>query len=286
MSIKGSIVVTGVSTGIGYHVVKKFIEEGYQVFGSVRKEEDANKLKADFGALYIPLIFDVTDEESIKEAASLVNKTLNGEGLALLVNNSGIAVTGPSQMLPVDEFRRQFEVNFFGLIAVTNAFLPLLGGEGNSRLNSGKIINLSSVASTSGMPFMTPYGSSKAAVDAYSDGLRRELMVYGIDVVVFNPGAIETPIWGKVQEPTRAEQESVYGRPLKKFYKMFKKESQNAIQVDLFAGLVFKAFTARKPKIFNKVIKNKFLKYTLIRSIFRGRGYDNLLNKVLKLKQS
>ncbi|RJE73932.1 SDR family NAD(P)-dependent oxidoreductase [Reichenbachiella sp. MSK19-1] len=282
--MKGNVLITGVSTGIGYYATKKFISEGYRVFGSVRKMEDADQLVERFGAFFRPLLIDVTDQEAIDQAAKIVTSECGDQGLQLLVNNSGIAVTGPVQCLTADDFRRQFEVNFFGLVAVTNAFLPLLGAQDGGVMHPGKIINISSVASRSGMPFMTPYGSSKAAVDAYSEGLRRELMLFGIDVVVLNPGAIKTPIWDKVEEPSEKLQQSPYGKSLMRFYQLTEREASGAIPVEALSELLFKTFTQRKPKTFRLVVRNKFLKYTLPRMFMSDRGFDKLLYKVLKMK--
>lgn len=280
----GNVLITGVSSGIGYYATRKFIAEGYRVYGSVRKKEDAERLESKFGHGFRPLLFDVTDEEMVKRAAEVVETEIGDEGLTLLVNNSGMAVTGPAQCLSTADFRRQFEVNFLGLVSVTNAFLPLLGARANSGHPPGKIINISSVAAKSGMPYMTPYGSSKAAVDAYSEGLRRELMLFGIDVVVLNPGAIRTPIWNKVEEPNQSMIDSPYGSSLLRFYKLSEKEAARAIEAGEFCDLVFHVFKKRKPKTSYLVVKNKWTKYILPRLLLTDRKFDRLLFKVLKMK--
>ena len=118
-----NIVITGVSTGIGYATAKKFIAEGHHVFGSVRKQSDADTLTADLGPNFEPLIFDVIDNKAVLEAAEIVKKRVGTEGVALLVNNAGIAVSGPLQHIDNDEFIHQFNINVFGVQRVTQAFL-------------------------------------------------------------------------------------------------------------------------------------------------------------------
>lgn len=279
---KGNILITGASTGIGAGCVRKFIQEGYAVYGSVRKQEDADQLSEEFGENFHPLLFDVTDNEAIQKSASELALKLKDQGLQLLINNAGIAVTGAVELLDVDAFRKQFEVNYFGLIAVTKAFLPLLGANDDSTFEPGKIINMSSISSKRTMPFMTPYAGSKAAVDSFTEGLRRELLIYGIDAVTINPGPIRTPIWDKIDVKMDLVTGTVYEPILKRFMKLVNKESQNAIDVDKFAKRVFKTFLSKKPKVSDVVIKNKLLKYNLL-SLISARQIDGFIKKTLKI---
>ena len=124
-----SVVITGASTGIGWASAKLLLDRGFRVFGSVRKQADADRLKSEFGANFVPLLFDVTDEAAVKAAAGTVRAALGGETLAGLVNNAGIAVPGPVLELPVEQFRTQLDVNVIGPIIATQAFGPLLGVE-------------------------------------------------------------------------------------------------------------------------------------------------------------
>src|SRR5205085_1765114 len=146
------------------------------VFGSVRKQADADRLKMQFGANFTPLTFDVTDEPAVTTAAREVREALNGETLAGLVNNAGIAVAGPALELPIDEFRRQLDVNVIGPVIVTQAFGPLLGADRSLRGPPGRIVMISSVAGLNGNPLMAPYAMSKHAIEGLSESLRRELM--------------------------------------------------------------------------------------------------------------
>ncbi|HEY2659978.1 MAG TPA: SDR family NAD(P)-dependent oxidoreductase [Caulobacteraceae bacterium] len=192
-----SVVVTGVSTGIGWGVTKVLIAKGFRVFGSVRKTADADRLRQEFGDRYVPLIFDVTDEAAVAAAAAQVREALAGESLAGLVNNAGVAVAGPLLHLPIAEFRQQIEVNLVGVVIVTQAFGPLLAsGQGRP----GRIVNISSVGGKNGTPFLSPYNASKFALEGLSESLRRELMLLGIDVIIVAPGAVATAIWGKAEQ--------------------------------------------------------------------------------------
>jgi NAD(P)-dependent dehydrogenase (short-subunit alcohol dehydrogenase family) len=151
---------------------------------------------------FTPLLFDVTDETAVRAAAAEVAEIVDGRGLAGLVNNAGIAVPGPLMHLPPAEFRHQLEVNLVAVLGVTQAFLPLLGAQRNPSPTHppGRIVNVSSVSGHITYPFMVAYAVSKHGVEALSDGLRRELMIYGIDVIVVAPGSVQTPIWDKADE--------------------------------------------------------------------------------------
>ena len=195
-----SVVITGASTGIGWASAKLLLDRGFRVFGSVRKQADADRLRSEFGANFTPLMFDVTDEAAVLAAAREVRAALNGETLAGLVNNAGIAVAGPVLELAADEFRRQMDVNVIGPIIATQAFGPLLGSDPSLKGPKGRIVMISSVAGKNGNPLTSAYSASKHAIEGLSESLRRELMLFGIDVIIVAPGAVKTPIWGKAEE--------------------------------------------------------------------------------------
>ena len=148
----------------------------------------------------MPLIFDVTDEAAVLAAARQVREALNGETLAGLVNNAGIAVAGPMLELSADEFRRQMDVNVIGPVIATQAFGPLLGSEASLKGPRGRVVMISSVAGRNGNPLTAPYSASKHALEGLSESLRRELMLFGIDVIIVAPGPVKTPIWSKAEE--------------------------------------------------------------------------------------
>ncbi|MGX6649102.1 SDR family NAD(P)-dependent oxidoreductase [Maricaulaceae bacterium MS644] len=182
-----SAVVTGASTGIGYATAQYLTARGWRVFAGVRKEADAERLLADLGPLVTPLIIDVTDADTCRTAADEARASLDGRTLSGLVNNAGIAVAGPLLHLPVEEMTRQLDINVTGQLRVTQAFAPLLGAEDGRTGPPGRIVNMSSVAGLNTTPILTPYACSKFALEAFTQGLRRELMMYGIDVVAVNP---------------------------------------------------------------------------------------------------
>jgi len=192
-----TVVVTGASTGIGWGCVKVLTEDGWRVFAAVRRTEDAERLTAAFGDAVRPLILDVTDSKGVAAAASEVDAALGGKTLAGLVNNAGIAVAGPLLHLKIEAFERQLAVNLTGPLIVTQAFAPLLGADRSRSGPPGRIVMMSSVGGLSASPFVGAYSASKFGLEGLSESLRRELMLYGIDVVIINPGVVATPIWGK-----------------------------------------------------------------------------------------
>ena len=195
-----TVVVTGASTGIGYGVTQDLIEHGYQVVGTVRKSEDADRLRAEFGARMRVVLMDVADDDEVQRAAGEIQEMIGVRGLAGLVNNAGIAVAGPLMHVDLEELRYQFDVNVVGVVAMTQAMLPLLGGQKEYTNPPGRVINISSVSAYTAYPFLVPYAASKCALASISDGMRRELALYGIYVSELVLGAVQTPIWGKVSD--------------------------------------------------------------------------------------
>ena len=190
----GSVLITGASSGIGRGCALHMDARGWRVFAGVRSEADAASLRSAGSARLTPVLLDVTDAQSIGAARAVVGESIGAAGLKGLVNNAGIAYGGPVEHLDLSELRQAFEVNFFGLIAVTQAFLPLL------RKGGGRLVNMSSISGMVASPFLSPYSTSKWALEALSDALRVELDPWGIRVSVIRPGAINTPIWKKGRE--------------------------------------------------------------------------------------
>ena len=277
------VVITGVSTGIGYSSAKILCDSGYRVFGSVRKQEDAEKVTSEFGANFTPLIFDVTDSMGIQENAKIVKgELIPGEALAGLVNNAGVAMGGPINLIDTDVFRKQFEVNFFGLIEVTKAFLPMLGAVKNS-MQQGKIINISSVSGRRAHPFVAPYTASKFAVEAFSDALRREMLLYGVDVILIEPGPIKTSIWDKVPDLDDNEFTGTdYEHSLRKFYKMFIEMGKKGFDADIIGNRVKEILQDPSPKTRHVITPNRFINFTLP-GILSDRMFDKLVGKGLGL---
>ena len=245
-----SVVITGASTGIGWASAKLLLDRGFRVFGSVRRQADAERLKGEFGANFTPLIFDVTDEAAVLAAAREVRNALGGEALAGLVNNAGIAVSGPVLELAVDEFRRQMEVNFIGPIIATQAFGPLLGSDPQLKGPKGRIVMISSVSGKHGNPLTSAYAASKHALEGLSESLRRELMLFGIDVIVIAPGAVKTPIWSKAEEvDIAAYRNSPYFPALQKIRAFMQGLRTTGLPAEKIAEKVFAALTLPSPKV-------------------------------------
>ena len=278
-----SVVVTGASTGIGHATAKLLLEKGFRVFGSVRKQADADRLKGEFGANFIPLIFDVTDEPAVLSAAREVRAALNGEKLAGLVNNAGIAVTGPVLGVSADEFRRQMDVNVIGPIIATQAFAPLLGADPSLKGPPGRIVMISSVAGKNGNPLTPAYSASKHAIEGLSESLRRELMLFGIDVVIVAPGPVKTPIWSKGQEAFDVSryQNSPYLPALQKVSAYMQHLDAIGLPAETIAGLVHDALTLANPKVRYHIAPDK-MRYVLA-AVLPKRTMDRIIAKRLGL---
>jgi hypothetical protein len=246
-----SVVITGASTGIGWATAKLLVDKGYRVFGSVRKEADAERLVGEFGGNLVPLLFDVTDEAAVLAAAREVRAALGGETLAGLVNNAGIAVPGPVLELSADEFRRQLDVNVIGPIISTQAFGPLLGSDPSLRGAKGRIVMISSVAGKNGNPLTPAYAASKHAIEGLSESLRRELMLFGIDVIIVAPGPVKTPIWGKGQQDVDMSRykNSPYLPALQKVTAYMQHLDSIGLPPEKIAEVVHAALTLPRPKV-------------------------------------
>lgn len=261
-------VVTGASTGIGRAVSKSLAAAGWRVFGSVRKEKDARDAANDVGPLFTPLIFDVTDDGAIRDAAEKVRAALGGGTLQGLVNNAGVAVAGPVRYLDLEDLKRQLDVNLYGVIRTTQAFLPMLGADRSYKGAPGKIVNMSSVAGELASPFMAPYAISKHALEALSKSLRVELLKHGVDVVVVGPGAIKTPIWAKADEiDVDRYQGTEYHDDLKRLRDAMRQFGASGLEPQAVGDLVRDILTGRKRAARYAVLRNKFLMWTLPRLI-------------------
>jgi hypothetical protein len=245
-----SVVITGVSTGIGWATAKLLLDRGFRVFGSTRKQADADRLKAEFGPNFTPLMFDVTDEAAVLAAAREVRAALNGQTLAGLVNNAGIAVAGPVLELAADEFRRQLNVNVIGPIIATQAFGPLLGSDLSLKGPKGRIVMISSVAGKNGNPLTAAYSASKHAIEGLSESLRREMMLFGIDVIVVAPGAVKTPIWSKAEQvDISAYKNSPFFPALGRIRQFMLRLGETGLPAEKIAEAVAEALTSAHPKV-------------------------------------
>ncbi|MEH2487878.1 SDR family oxidoreductase [Bradyrhizobium sp. AZCC 2230] len=277
-----SVVITGASTGIGWAIAKFLIGRGYRVFGSVRKQADADRLKGEFGQNFTPLLFDVTDEAAVLAAARQVREALGGETLAGLVNNAGVAVAGPVLELSADDFRRQMDVNVIGPVIATQAFGPLLGADPSLKGPKGRIVMISSVAGKNGNPLSAPYCASKHAIEGLSESLRRELMLFGIDVIIVAPGAVKTPIWSKAEQiDMSVYQNSPYLPALNKVMAFMMKLGETGLPAERIAEVVFEALTAAKPRVRYQITPDRMRHF--MTATLPKRAVDRIIAKRLGL---
>jgi NAD(P)-dependent dehydrogenase (short-subunit alcohol dehydrogenase family) len=244
-----SVLVTGASTGIGRATALHLEQIGFSVFASVRSEQDGQALCSDSAGGIVPLLMDVTDQASIERARDQVSQAVGEAGLAGLVNNAGVGFTSPLEFVPLDELRWLYEVNVFGLLAVTQAFLPLI------RQAQGRLVNLSSIASIVVAPFHGPYSSTKLAVNGLSNALRLELKPHGVQVSVVVCGSIQTPIWDKGRQiaariskrfPEQAT--ALYGKAFRGLGEYFNRLGKTGVPPDVAARTIAHALTARRAR--------------------------------------
>ena len=263
---KGSVVITGVSSGIGLGTSKALIETGYRVFGSVRRQEDADRVKRELGDAFIPLFFDVTNPEHIRVSAKQVGEALGDEPLKALINNAGISELGPIELLPVERYRKLFEVNVFGVISVTQAFLPLLKTSLDSQGKPGRIINIGSIFGVVHYPLMSPYVGSKHALEGITDCLRSELMGYGIDVVLVGSGPVKSKIYAKNKHLDTAYVSGTrYEKPMQKMLGIQTRAQEFGISQNQLGSLIRKIIEARRPRPFYRPCKSRLYLWTLPR---------------------
>jgi len=256
------VLVTGVSTGIGNAIMHSLLKRGYKVIGTVRSEKDREKIKAEAKTNCYPILVDVTNEEGVKSSVKEVEDILGGKGLAGLINNAGVAVGGPLAEMPMSEIRMHFEVNVFGLLTITRAYLPLLGARENHTSLPGRLVNISSIGGDLAAPFLGAYTGTKFAVEGISQTLRRELLLYGIDVIVIAPGNVVTPIWDKGVKP-EPYRNSPYYPYIKKFTDYVLSDYPKGYTSEEMGEFIAKAFIAGKPKARYVFAKDALLKYFL-----------------------
>jgi NAD(P)-dependent dehydrogenase (short-subunit alcohol dehydrogenase family) len=277
-----SVVITGASTGIGWATAKLLLQRGFRVFGSVRKPADADRLRAEFGANFIPLLFDVTNEAAVLAAAREVRAALGGETLFGLVNNAGVAVAGPVLELAADEFRRQMDVNVIGPIISTQAFGPLLGSDPSLKGPRGRIVMISSVAGKNGNPLSAAYAASKHAIEGLSESLRREMMLFGIDVIIIAPGAVKTPIWSKAEEvDISAYKNSPFFPALERIRKFMLQLGETGLPAEKIAEAIAEALTSASPKVRYQITPDPMRH--LMTAVLPKRMVDRIIAKRLGL---
>ena len=281
-----SVVVTGVSTGIGWGITKVLTQKDFRVFGSVRKTEDAERLCSEFGANFVPLLFDVTDEAAVQAAALRVREQLNGETLFGLVNNAGVAFPAPLIYQSTDDFRRQLEVNLVSVLIVTKAFVPLLGIDRSLKGQPGRIVNISSVGGRSGNPFMGAYAASKHGLEGFSESLRRELMLHGIDVIIVGPGAVATPIWDKAEQADFSQYANTeYYEAGMRLMKYMIKGGKKGFSPEKVGEVVLHSLTTARPRVRYAVVQVNSLR-RFLQLFLPKRMMDRVLARYLGFRKN
>lgn len=240
------MLVTGASTGIGYATAILLAQRNMAVFGGVRNDADAEKLRqAD--ANIRPLLLDVTNPAQVSASAEAIAAA--GIPLIGVVNNAGIAVAGPLEYVSLDDFRQQFEVNLFGALAVTQAVLPLL------RKSGGRIAYMSSISGQLAPPYVGPYAASKHALESLADSMRMELAAFGIAVSVIQPGNVNTPIWAKgrarkdeLLSKAPHEARERYGNAIERLVRVTEREERTGIAPERVSEAVYEALTSKSPR--------------------------------------
>jgi NAD(P)-dependent dehydrogenase (short-subunit alcohol dehydrogenase family) len=279
------VVITGVSTGIGYACVKMLLSREFRVYGSVRNQTDADRLQQDFGERFVPLLIDVTDEEAVQAGAAKVSEHLGRNMLDGLVNNAGIEVTGPLAHLPTDQFQRQLEVNLVGPFIVTKAFLPLLGADPTRRGTPGRIVNISSTSARIAGPFTGAYAASKFGLEGFSESLRRELILFGIDVIIIRPGAVVTPIWQKAEAGvTERFRNTPFVEALAKFESYAAQEAKTGFAAEVIGKAVWQALTVNRPRARFAIVPKRFVNWT-IPQLIPMRTLDRLVAQFFGIKR-
>jgi len=279
-----NVVITGSASGIGAACALKLDALGCRVFAGVRRESDGEALKAKASERLTPILLDVTREEQIADAAALVAESVGEDGLDGLVNNAGVVVAGPLEFLPIAELKRQMDVNVIGVMAVTQALLPLL------RRARGRIVSIGSVSGRISTPFVGPYAASKFALEGMTDSLRMELKPWGIEIALVEPGAIATPLWRKSRDTAEAlaetlpeECDQLYGPALDKLRVVVEKVEQMAVPPEKVARVVVRALTVRRPKTRYLVGRGARLQVWMARHL-SDRLRDTLLLRVMGIR--
>jgi len=274
------VFVTGVSTGIGLATSKVLIQKGFTVIGTLRQPDQGDRLRKDLGSKFIPITADVADGLSIKAAAQQVGKIIEGSSLTGLVNNAGIAVTGPLIHIPIEKISQQLDVNVLGPLRVIQEFLPLLRKRSNAP--PGRIINISSIAGKVALPFSGPYSASKFALEALSDSLRRELIIYGIKVVLIQPGPIKTPIWDKAIKEGSLYEDTDFAHAIRRREELSARSKNQALDPDVVARYILKALTRKRVRT-RYVVTNHKLKVWYLPQLLPPKWMDFVVARMLKI---
>ena len=279
-----AVLITGTSTGIGHASAIHLDALGFQVFATVRKDEDADRLCENASGRLMPLRMDVTDPDSITKARGQVERAVGERGLWGLVNNAGVGLGGPLEFFPLDDLRWLFEVNLFGLLRVTQSFLPLV------RKARGRIVNISSTASLGIAPFHGPYTMTKTSVNALSTALRLELRPHGVQVCLMICGSVDTPIWTKgrksgkrIHDKVPPETMELYGDQWRRLGEYFTAMGKSGIPAETAAKKIALALTSKRPRN-TYFIGADAHQFNILDKLLYGKVRDWLMMRALRLE--
>ncbi len=272
-----AVVVTGASTGIGRACALRLASEGFRVFAGVRRDADADALRAASSPLLTPLMLDVTDAAQVDAAAATVRTAIADSRLVGIVNNAGIAVAAPLEFLAIDDLRRQFEVNVFGQLRVAQAFMDML------RDSQGRIVLMSSLGGKLSQPMVGAYCASKFALEALGDALRVEMLPWGVGVAIVEPGAVATPIWGKGVDAADAlidaapeRLHELYGAAVHIARAVARREAEHGVPPERVADAVVHALTASRPRT-RYIVGREARIALLLKRVLTDRGMDRVI---------
>lgn len=282
MSSGKTALITGCSSGIGRATALRLDAAGWKVYAGVRRPADADSLAAEGSERLSPLILDVIEQEAIESARELIEAEC-ANGLDALVNNAGVAYTGPLEFVPLDDLRHQLEVNLIGHLAMTQAMLPAL------RTARGRIVNVTSIGGIVATPFFGPYNASKFALEAISDCLRVELRPWGIKTITIEPGSIATEIWAsgtktsrEVRERMKPEAEGLYGKAMEATERASAETGARGIPAQQAAETIQNALDAGRPRA-RYIIGRDAYAMAGAKLLLPARAFDWVLRRALHL---
>lgn len=275
-----SVLVTGASTGIGRATALRLDANGWRVYAGVRREEDARSLREAGSERLAPLILDVTDAEQIAAAAARIEA--DGGELGGLVNNAGVAIPSPLETMPVDDFRRQIEINLTAHVAVTQAMLPAI------RRARGRVVFISSIGGRLAFPLTGAYHAAKFGIEAVGDVFRQELRPWGISVSIVEPGSIDTPIWDRGERTSdevgerSPQREALYGKAIESYRKVVKSTAERGIPPEKVARTIEHALSAGHPRT-RYLVGIDAKVQARIRPLIPTRVFDRIVARMMHL---
>lgn len=279
-----TILITGCSTGLGLGAVRAFAKRDYRVIATVRSEDDRKRVQAEGNGNVHAVICDVTNQDHVDQLPECVRRITGTGVLYGLINNAGIMkAPGPVEFQRMEDIRAQFDVNVFGMMAVTIALLPLLGTADRTRRHAGRIINLSSIEAKAASPFISAYATTKYAIEGFSNSLRREMRLFGIKVIIVGPGGIQSEMWRKNPLQLDRLAGTAYEEPFRKLIEITEQMEKDAATPDEVANFLVKVFETPRPKA----------RYSYWRALIDGPWptllpdlwYDEVLSSMLGLKR-